>query len=578
MKQIKKCSKNPINNNNICKKKVKNNKNKKILKSAPPKKKPGGDNNNNDNTTKEEIRTNLKNDVSLLYKYRDTNTNYNISYDEKNEKYSFEEIFDEVNADNTHNHTKEKNDFMKNNYLEYKRQELMKEIKNALSPIDEDDYNFRKKKRKNSLISEPKSIYKNRLKNYYNGANIYQNLKIHKNKTFPFYEYNSNKTDTSKKMANFLFDEESGFEGDARFYSPGNKRKNKGQENLLLLNKKKKIVDLISENSDNGSYYGRNHKSRKTDLYFNQKGNNLYKTENKDLFKNRIKLNYDSSLNSEKKRNQKASDINSSRNQLMSKNSILSESSNNGSSNLSLQRSGVFKLNGNENFFVFCIFYWNYFIRREIFFTSLYNKDDNIAVFIRIITFILVMSFIFTINCLLLTTNHIHNRYVYSKTNNEINEAKYVFTQEFSKNLCSALISIIFKMICIKIVYNKYFKISSKDKEELSPFNNRILIETENNMINQRKEQLLKNYRKKSLIYILIVTALMILFGYISICYVGTFQNTKVGILLGFFLSVFLSFLICALFCLIISLIYLIGQKRKIKYFIDAYYFLKKIY
>ena len=65
-------------------------------------------------------------------------------------------------------------------------------------------------------------------------------------------------------------------------------------------------------------------------------------------------------------------------------------------------------------------------------------------------------------------------------------------------------------------------------------------------MINQRKEQLLKNYRKKSLIYILIVTALMILFGYISICYVGTFQNTKVGILLGFFfISVFELFNMC---------------------------------
>jgi hypothetical protein len=232
--------------------------------------------------------------------------------------------------------------------------------------------------------------------------------------------------------------------------------------------------------------------------------------------------------------------------------------------------------NNNEDyktFKSFCKNYWNYLIKREFFFATFYNKSNNIATFIRISTFFFVISFIFTINCLFLTRSSIHKRYLYAKENNGLKEFKYVFGHEFLKCFLVALISLIFKMICIKILYGYLmFRIRKDIKFRLSPYFN------EGNKLNEKREQFYNNYLYKSYIYIAIIFVLIILFGYISVCYVGTFPNTKGGIILGFFIALILSFIFCCFICFVIVGIYQIGKICDFQCFIACYDLLKIIY
>ena len=113
-------------------------------------------------------------------------------------------------------------------------------------------------------------------------------------------------------------------------------------------------------------------------------------------------------------------------------------------------------------------------------------------------------------------------------------------------------------MLFIKFIYGKLFKISYSAKEDLSPYG--MESEKDEDKILKRKEYLRK-YRRKSLIYIGIILALMILIGYISICYFGIFKNSKVGMVVRFAISFVFSIILCAILCLIIVIIYHFARK-----------------
>ena len=109
-------------------------------------------------------------------------------------------------------------------------------------------------------------------------------------------------------------------------------------------------------------------------------------------------------------------------------------------------------------------------------------------------------------------------------------------------------------MIIVKVVYSYiFFRIRINTKIDFSNAN----AEEE---IMVKKKEFFKKYKNQSLIYIAIVAVLMILLGYISVCYVGTFPNTKGGIILGFFISLVLSFIFCCIICFIIIIFYQIGK------------------
>ena len=192
--------------------------------------------------------------------------------------------------------------------------------------------------------------------------------------------------------------------------------------------------------------------------------------------------------------------------------------------------------------------------------------------------FITVSILHFTLNCLLLLAKDIHKRYLYSIENDELKEGKFVFSKEFGICFGIAVLLNVIKILVVKFIYGVLFRISKSTKEYLSPTNENLVIKEENEGRNKNKEKFMEKYKKKSLIYVGVITGLMFLFGYISVCYIGTFINTKIGILLRFIISFILSVIICLILCLIIVTCLYYGKKYKNKILITCYNYMKIIY
>ena len=551
---------------------------------------------NNINGKREEIKSNSKNEMTTITKFNNEG-DFNISYEEKN---SFEDYYDDDGSNFYNNYLKQKEKYQTNNFLAYKRKEILKNIEKALVPLKDDveenissEYNPFRKKRRKSHISETDSINQNRIKRYKLKGDFDFKIKINRFNTYPNYKSFNINTESHSKFSKFL-EEESGYIPNEKFFplpESSNSHKNKNEmsnifeenkeSNVLRLknnrniNKSKRSDDLISESQNNS--FDENIKKRKKN--FGNDNINLKTEFNNDRFKERIKKNYiTSSINSEnRKLKTSLISINNSKAKFLGEKILNNKENNNNNIHnnniLSSSDSILYIINPETKENKFCSFYFHYLSQREIFLASFYNKKEDVAIFIRIPTFLLEITFIFTINCLFLTNSFIHNRYIYAKKNKEINEMKYVFTKEIGKSLYCAIIGNVFKIICIKLIYFKLFRISNSTKKNFSHFENLTNEERRN-----RTEEFLNKYRKKSMIYIAIVLVLIFLLGFFSISYIGTFPNTKLGIFYGFFLSIIWSIIFSAIICLIIVAFKFVGEKFNIHFFNIFYKWLKIIY
>ena len=160
------------------------------------------------------------------------------------------------------------------------------------------------------------------------------------------------------------------------------------------------------------------------------------------------------------------------------------------------------------------------------------------------------------VNCLFLTENEIHKRYEYYNDHGKMNEFIYAFKYNFGKCALIGLISIIFKMICIKLVYFVTFKIPNKIKEDIFPLNKKKLDQFQLKEIHRKKRKYLNRYKKRSILFMIIVLILLIVFAYISIFYIGIFKHSFFGVLMNFIITVIISFIFCAFLCFIVSIFY----------------------
>ena len=430
------------------------------------------------------------------------NNKFEIKFKEEDDIY--DEIFPDYNEVLNNNYYENK--YMKNNYINLRLKSL-KLKKYFLNPLGKDEF-----LKHNNTDTEDEfgdiNYYQNKKSrasiNYYKtllpkaeiSRNILKNY-YYKNPQLET-EYDANKKVNMKKS--LKFSEDSNFLGD------GNANRLKGRK----MKNSKKLNDSDTDNND---------------LFIHKKKKSLLSSDN------------------EKKSNNSSSirDLNKQR---MMDNYFLNSS------------------NKNDNIIVqysFCKFYWVYLNKSEFCLISIYNMRDNVASYIRIATFLFVIALLFTINCLLLTSNQIHKRHIYAKENGSLNEFTYIFKKEIGTVFLLVLIYIIIKILFIKLIYGKLFKITYSAKEDLSPYG----IESEKDEDKSlKRREYLKKYRKKSLIYIVIILVLMILIGYISICYFGIFKNSKVGLAIRFVISFIFSIIICAILCLIIVLIYHCSRKK----------------
>ena len=445
------------------------------------------------------------------------NINNKIEFKFKNEdEDDYDEIFPDYNEVLNNNYYESK--YMKNNYINLRLKTL--QLKKYFSfPLGKKDYN-----KHNNTDNEdnqdknkpPKNKRKRVTFNYFKtllpNAEISENsLRNHYNKRELGTEYNENNKKNLKKNPNFL--EDSDFIEDE-------------DHNKTIPLKSKNIIKNTNElsnieNDKNNLYI---HKGRKPSL------TSSIKEKQSDISSIRS-LNKSTSLNKY----------------------FLNSSTNN------------FNLKVHYSFWKF---YWIYLNKREFCLTSIYNKQDNVASFIRIPTFLFVLLILFAINCLLLTPSQIHERHECKKNNKKINEFTYIFKKEIGTVFLLVLIYLIIKILFVKLIYGKLFKISYSAKHDLSPFKGHEeeeeKEEEEKKVDRNKKRKLyLIKYRRRSLIYIIIIFVLLIFIGYISICYFGIFKNTKIGLIIRFLIAFIFSIIFCALFCLIIVIIYHFGRKRK---------------
>ena len=225
----------------------------------------------------------------------------------------------------------------------------------------------------------------------------------------------------------------------------------------------------------------------------------------------------------------------------------------------------------------FCLFYWRYFKKRELCLVCFIDKKDTIPYFVRWSAFVFCLIFIFLLNCLFFFEKNVHKRYI-NALNGGKNNIVYYFKNELLISFFIALISIVFKMIIIKLVLYRLFKIKKEDKKMMKHSAEKGLNEMRLEELQNKRNKFLLLYKIKLIIYFVLLMIFSILFAYICICYGAIFCNSISAFLYGFLFTFILTFIICALFCLIIVGIYRISKCLKNRCLLSIFIVLSTMY
>ena len=225
----------------------------------------------------------------------------------------------------------------------------------------------------------------------------------------------------------------------------------------------------------------------------------------------------------------------------------------------------------------FILYYWKYFQKREICLVSFRDRKDTIPYYVRWSNFVFCLIFILLLNCLFFFEKNVHKRYLNALNGNK-NNIVYYFKNEYIISFCISLITIVFKMLIIKIILYKALKIKKEDKKMMSHNAEKGLSQNELEELQKKRNRFLIIYKIKLIAYFLIMMALNIFFAYICICYAGIFKNSISAFLFGFLFSFITSFILCALICLIIVSIYRISKKFKNRCLLSFYIVISTMY
>ena len=226
----------------------------------------------------------------------------------------------------------------------------------------------------------------------------------------------------------------------------------------------------------------------------------------------------------------------------------------------------------------YLLFYWKYFIKRELWFLVIRDNKNSLPYFIRYSCLGLCLSFICLINCLFFFESTVHRRYINALEGVNLN-IKYYFQKEFWRStIFVALISNVIKMIIIKIVLYKVFKIGKMVKKLMRNSAEKGLTKEEVELLYEKREKYLLCYRINLFFYFFFLLALTILIGYICTCYGGIYKNSMNSFLFGFVFSIISSFIFCAIICFLIVSLYKIGKISNSKCIVSSYIVLSTLY
>ena len=223
------------------------------------------------------------------------------------------------------------------------------------------------------------------------------------------------------------------------------------------------------------------------------------------------------------------------------------------------------------------LYYWKYFMKRELWIITIFNKKENIPYIVRYSSLVFCISFIFLLNCFFFFQSDVHKRYINALSGKK-NNIGYYFKKEFGTTICVSLLGDLFKMIIIKFVIYNIFKISKNSKRMMKSSAEKGLIPEEIEQLKAKRGKYINNYQRNLLIYFICVMTFSILIAYICICYAGVFLNSQGAFLFGLLFSLIFSFIFCAIFCLIIVCLYRLGKYFNSKCVVSAYIVLSTLY
>ena len=225
----------------------------------------------------------------------------------------------------------------------------------------------------------------------------------------------------------------------------------------------------------------------------------------------------------------------------------------------------------------FILFYWKYFIKRELGFIVIRNKKNAIPYFVRYSCLGFCISFLFLLNCFFFVESFVHERYINALDGVNIN-ISYYFKKEFATTLLVSFIGIIFKMIVIKLILYRVFKIGKNVKKMMRRSAEKGLTKDEIELLNYKRENFKEEYKKYLIIYFSILMGLTIFIGYICTCYGGVYKNSINAFLFGILFTIIFSFIFCAALCFLIVGLYKIGKITNSKCAVSAYIVLSTLY
>jgi hypothetical protein len=225
----------------------------------------------------------------------------------------------------------------------------------------------------------------------------------------------------------------------------------------------------------------------------------------------------------------------------------------------------------------FVLFYWKYFIRRELGFIVIRDKNKSVPYFVRYSCFGFCISFLFLLNCFFFVESFVHKRYINALDGVSIN-ISYYFEKEFGTTCLVAFLGNIFKMIVIKLVLYRALKIGKTIKKLMSRSAEKGLTKDEIEQLNEKREKFMQDYRKYLIIYFSVLMGLTIFIGYICTCYGGVYKNSVNNFLFGILFSMIFSFIFCAAICFLIVGLYKIGKITNSKCAVSAYIVLSILY
>ena len=225
----------------------------------------------------------------------------------------------------------------------------------------------------------------------------------------------------------------------------------------------------------------------------------------------------------------------------------------------------------------FKLYFWKYFMKRELWITCIKDKKDSIPYLVRYSCLLFSFSFIFLLNCFLFLESDVHKRYLNALSGKK-NGLGYYFKHEFGTTICVSLLANLFKILIIKLVLIKLFKIGESAKKIMRSSAEKGLTKNELDQLQLKRQNYLIIYKKNLLIYFACMMGLNCFIAYICICYGGVFHNSIGAFFYGLLFSLIFSFIFCAVICLGIVALYRLGKYLKSKCVVSAYIVLSTLY